>query len=220
MIGFWFEEVPGCLRGFLTVRSGSICVNVYGASLGLPIVKDKLFFSFGAYEGAKIAESSTQTRVVPTASLAAGNLKYTNSGQVRPPPSHVLSQPRHQWIQTVLRNGTCPLGPGVNSAALAYFKQYPLPNSTASGDGLDTSAYTFSSPNPVSNTTLILKLDYAISSKHLLFVRGNLQDDNSSTAIQFPVLFPRPSCVIRQQQGAEPRGNRLHMDNLADDTGQ
>ena len=43
-------------------------------------------------------------------------------------------------------NGTCPLGPGANPAVMTLFQQYPHPNSSAVGDGLNFQGFTFPAP--------------------------------------------------------------------------
>jgi hypothetical protein len=156
--------------------------NLYGASFGAPIIKDKLFF-FGAYEARKDAVSTIVTDTVPLPSLVAGTLKYTNTlGSVTTLQRADLAK----IDPNCSKNGTCPLGPGANSAALAYFAQYPASNSTTKGDGLNTGAYTFSSPTPLSNTTAVVRFDYVPTQAHRIFLRGNLQDDNTSAAESFP----------------------------------
>ncbi len=89
-------------------------------------------------------------------------------------------------------NGSCPLGPGVNSAVLSYFAKYPEPNINAggAGDGYNQQEYTFASPAPQNLDTYIAKLDYSLSSRHQIFVRGNLQGDNISSPRQFPGGIP------------------------------
>src|ERR1035438_9698438 len=79
----------------------------------------------------------------------------------------------------------CPLGAGVDPAAIAYFNQYPKSNGFVSGDGLNTASFTWSAPNPTVLNTYIAKFDYAFR-KHRLFVRGNLQGDKTSGPPRFP----------------------------------
>lgn len=102
---------------------------------------------------------------------------------------------------------TCPLGPGPNplianlpnSPSTPLFTLYPAPNcpscgnaTNGSGDLLNSSGYTFPGNNPTSLNTYIVKLDWKISANgnHSLFLRGNLQNDNTKEPPQFPGLPP------------------------------
>ena len=114
-------------------------------------------------------------------------------------------------------NGTCPLGPGPNplianlggSNPGALFMNYPAPNcpscgnsTNGSGDLLNSSGYTFPGNAPIRLNTYIFKLDYKISANgnHSLFIRGNLQNDNSKTPPQFPGLPPN-SIITNNSKG-------------------
>jgi len=134
---------------------GKFLRNTFGGSFGGPVMKDKLFF-FLAYEGQRTAESTQVTREVPTASLRQGNVTYlTNTGALKTlTPSDIASMDPN-----CSKTGTCPNGPGVNQAALAYLSQLPLPNGNQLGDGYNFGSYTFSSPSPQSLNTYIAKID-------------------------------------------------------------
>jgi hypothetical protein len=180
----WFNKQAELAQGLPNVP-GNLDRNVYGASLGGPIKKNKLFF-FTTYEGEKINENQQMTMIVPTASLRAGVIKYpsTQNGVtqiVTLTPAQIASMDPN-----CSKNGTCPWGPGVDPHSLAVFNQYPLPNGYVAGDGLNTASYTWSAPAPATLNTAIAKLDYTISSRNWLFVRGNLQDDTSLGVPQFP----------------------------------
>jgi hypothetical protein len=165
---------------------GKFLRNTFGGSFGGPVMKDKLFF-FLAYEGQRTAESTQVTREVPTASLRQGNVTYlTNTGALKTlTPSDIASMDPN-----CSKTGTCPNGPGVNQTALAYLSQLPLPNGNQLGDGYNFGSYTFSSPSPQSLNTYIAKIDYNVTAKQRLFVRGNLQYDKTINAKQFPNSQP------------------------------
>ncbi len=154
--------------------------NTYGASLGGPVLRNKLFL-FGNYEGRKDRREDSVLRTVPTQSLRDGNVRY-----IRTDGSIATLTPAD------LRSRIDPLGIGPNAAALAVLRQYPLPNDSAAGDAINTSGYRFNAPIKLDWQTYIARMDYVLDSqnKHTAFVRGNLQDDKSTSAPQYPGLPP------------------------------
>ena len=165
--------------------------NTFGGSFGAPIKKDKHFF-FAAYEGQRTAEDQQVTQEVPMAAFRGGDVTYINSGGTTTTltPSQIASMDPY-----CSADGSCPLGPGVDPAAEAYYAQLPTPNGTQLTDGYNLASYTFASPNPINLNTIIAKLDYNLGAKHRLFVRGNLQSDHQSGPIQFPGQGPNYSLV-------------------------
>jgi hypothetical protein len=74
---------------------------------------------------------------------------------------------------------------------LGYFASEPAANGANLGDGgFNSGSYSFSSPNPKSLNTTIVRLDYVPSAKHRLFARGNLQKDTTGGVEQFPGQGP------------------------------
>jgi hypothetical protein len=162
--------------------------NIYGASLGGPIIKNR-FFLFGNYEGRKDARDGQATRQIPSMNMRQGILQYrTTSGSiatVTPADIARLLDPR-----------------GVNQAALADMQKYPAPNDTSIGDGLNFVGLRFTAPTPLRWNNYIARADYLLdsSSKHTLFVRGNLQNDNEKGMPQMPGLPPN-TVTLRNNKG-------------------
>jgi len=182
----WFNKASQVAAG-LPNKPGSLIRNTFGARLGGPIKKDKLFF-FINYEGQRTAENQQQNLTVPSEGLRAGNLTYDCSGDPACPASgqQTLTPADLATMDPVCTplNEACP-GHGVNPAALAALQAYPHSNA-AGGDGVNTAGFTWSAPNPISLNTYIAKIDWQASSSHHVFVRGNLLGDRISGPAQFP----------------------------------
>jgi hypothetical protein len=178
----WFNKAAEISQGLPNIP-GKLIRNTFGASLGGPIKKDKLFFFFN-YEGQRTAENKQITQTDPTASFKAGELSYQNdaAGDIT-----TLSQAQVASMDPNCGgNGTCPWGAGVDPNVTALMALYPTANGSATGDGLNFGSYTFSSPFPGSLNTTILKLDFTPNDRHHIFVRGNLQKDTQSGVLNFP----------------------------------
>jgi len=193
----WFNKQAQIANGEPNVP-GKLIRNTFGAAVGGPIVKGKLFF-FANYEGQRTAENTQVVRTVPTASFQKGTVIYQSAsgGTVTLMPSDIAKMdPRCS------ANGTCPWGPGADPNSLEVFaKQYPAANGGARGDGgFNFGSYTFSSPSPGTLNTTIGKIDYHPSDRHGFFVRGNLQKDTSDSPEQFPGL-PANSANIDNSKG-------------------
>lgn len=178
----WFNKQAQLAAG-LPNKPGRLIRNTYGAAVGGPILKDRLFF-FLNYEGQRTAENEQSTLTIPTNSLKAGDVVYksSNSGNITLTPTQIAGMD-----PGCTACGTT--GPGVDAAAIALFNQYPASNGFVYGDGLNTASFTWSAPNPTTLNTYIAKIDY-VTGRHRLFVRGNLQGDSTSGPPEFPAQPP------------------------------
>jgi hypothetical protein len=186
----WFNKQAELQTGEPNVP-GKYLRNTFGASLGGPIRKDKLFY-FASYEADKIAQNQQVVNEVPTGTstspgLRQGYLTYANvnGGTTTLTPSIISQMDPH-----CSGEGTCPLGAGVDPAVLQYFSSLPEANGNLLGDGYNFGSYTFSSPRPQSNITNVVKLDYNASPRQRIFGRGNLESDNLTGAVTYPGAGP------------------------------
>ena len=183
----WFNKQAELQSG-LPNTPGQLIRNTFGTAVGGPIVKNQIFF-FLAYEGQRTRENTQTTHVVPSDNLRQGIMSYDCTGDPACPSSGIESLTSQDLVKMDPKctgNGTCPLGPGANPAVMALFQQYPHPNSSAVGDGLNFQGFTFPASTPGMLNTYIAKFDFNINPNHHVFVRGGLVDDNTGAGPQFP----------------------------------
>ena len=181
----WFNKQAELAQGLPNIP-GTLDRSAYGASFGGPIKKNKLFF-FTTYEGEKINENQQMTMIVPTASLRAGEMQYpSTTNGVTQIVTLTPGADRLAWIPTAALTARVPGARASTRIRSRVFNQYPLPNGYSAGDGLNTASYTWSAPAPATLNTYIAKVDYSLSNRNWLFVRGNLQHDSASGVPQFP----------------------------------
>jgi len=166
-----------------------LLINVFGGSGGAPIKKNKAFLFFN-YEGRRDASSSSVTRTVPTELLKQGIVQY-----------HDKNGGLHQLLPADIKT-IDPSGIGINQAALKMLQGFPVGNSSAAGDGVNTTGFLFNAPTHSVQNTYIARLDYNIDSagKHTIFARGNLQNDSRNGTPQFPGQVPN-SVTLANNKG-------------------
>ncbi len=183
----WFNKQAQLNSGQPNIP-GKLIRNIFGADLGGPIFKDKLFF-FGNYEGTRQAENKQVNQTTPTATYQAGQLLYPDDNG----NTVAISASQFALLDAgcqICNTSDYPNPPGGNPNALAYFNSMPAANGTTLGDGLNTGSYSFSSPAPLYQNTTIGRIDFVPNQKQRLFVRGNLQKDTTDYTEQFPGQGP------------------------------
>lgn len=163
--------------------------NVFGGTVGGPILKDRFFFFFN-YEGHRIATDSSQLRTIPSATLRDGIIQYACATTSACPGGAVTGasgntytvQSGYYALGPTQLKAMDPLGIGPNAAALQYLQTFPLPNDFTTGNVVNYAGYRFASPTPSSNNWYIARLDYRLTQNgnHTLFFRGAVRDDRAS----------------------------------------
>lgn len=130
--------------------------NEFGGSLGGPIKHDKLFF-FGSFEALTFRTANTSLTAQPTAALLNGN--FSGLGVIKDP-----------FTNQAFPNNQIPVSEIDPSAKAlsAYFATPNLPSATPGGLGTNYLANLSARQH---NYRYEGRVDYAISSKNLLFAR-------------------------------------------------
>lgn len=195
----------GFFENRLGIPKAPLKRNIFGASLGGPIKKDRAYF-FLNWESRRDSTGTPQTRTVPTDSFRDGVLMYQCDDSSKCPGGTVAGLTSNHtipagWfgltpsqIATAIDpcgSTTCidPFGktviPGVNQPALALLQAYPKGNDPSLGsiggldNGFNSTGLRFVGPITVTNNDYVARFDVNLdrSGNHTLFWRGTLADD-------------------------------------------
>ncbi|HEY6447059.1 MAG TPA: carboxypeptidase regulatory-like domain-containing protein [Acidobacteriaceae bacterium] len=176
--------------------------NQFGATLGFPIVRNKLFF-FGDAQANRIIFGNTQTETVPTALMRQGNfselLNTSLTGAAQP---IVLYEPNSGGATPLTCNGQPNVfcSNQIDTVAQNVLNMYPVPNANG---GKTYNNYIVSTNDKDNTWQWDLRMDFNISSKDQVFARHSYYHE--------PAFDPSPLGNILDGGGFGNDGNILNL---------
>lgn len=177
----WFNNLTGLKRR-------NYIRNQFGASIGGPIKRDKLFFFFNWLDS-RIVQSSTAEPIVPLDNFRNGTLNYINNNTGCTGSATLTTAP--SCISTLSAAQVKSLDPahaGFNAPMLSYINsRYPHANDFSQGDGVNTGGHRFTYAAPDNNISYIGRIDYNLTSTQSIGGRFTInRRDGTSQAPMFP----------------------------------
>lgn len=138
------------------VKRSKYIQNVFGGSLGGPVLKNRTFFFFN-YQGSRVAQEVVRNRMVLTPEAKQGVFRWrtTTAGPIN--------------SFDIAKND--PRSKGVDAQIAKIFGVLPNPNNTDTGDGLNTAGFRFNNPAGNSNDSYTAKVDHNLKDGWRLFFR-------------------------------------------------
>lgn len=172
--------------------------NIFGASLGGPILKDRLFF-FVNFEGYRQREENSVLRIVPSDSMRDGIIMYQCADPTQCPGGTVQGLSASHSVPAGFEGltpaqiaGMDPNHIGLNSVVMPYLQGFPHGNDVSAGDGVNYVGFRFKGGVPTNNNWYIARADYKINATgtHTIFWRGALRNDTQSEPPYLPGTAP------------------------------
>ena len=155
--------------------------NQFGATLGGPALKNKLFF-FGDFQATRITYGESGTYTVPTALMRTGNLSellntaLTSDGNAHP---IYYQDPTGVKAPAAVTNNdmTTLTGVALNATALKFLNYFPTPNNNNAAKGLTYNNYTGQRPILDNTFQWDARMDYNFSDKDTAYSRYSYSNE-------------------------------------------
>ncbi len=187
---------------------GHLVVNQFGATLGGPILRDKLF-AFGYYEGYRYRSGGGVLTTVPIQAFRNGD--FSSLAATDPIYDPTTGGPQGVG-RTQFANNQIPQG-RISPISAAMLADLPLPN--VPGAGVDNN-FTAPQVNPINQDLGAIRIDYVLTDATRIFGRYTRQQGNQSSEVPaFGILnFPGSAVQAGNQNSAVANVTHVINSNL------
>ena len=178
-------------RNFFSATIPPLKRNQFGATLGGPIVKDKIFF-FTDYEGGRTRQGTTINSVVPTTDNLAGS--FAGGRPIFDPLSTRVNPANSaQFVRDVFSGNVIP-STRIASQAAYFRSMFPVPNTGAN-------RYTYSPALALNTNKFDIKVSPRLTQKDSITSRYSFVDNTESDPSAYPALGSYPLTSRSQNVG-------------------
>ncbi len=134
--------------------------NMFGGSLGGPILKDRTFI-FGNFQGRRTGQEIVRNRTVLTPEAKRGLFRWRAPGSTEIRSFDIVSND--------------PRKKGIDPQVASILKLLPDPNNTDVGDGLNSAGFRFNNSNNSFEDQFTIRADHQLWSRNRVFFRLSWQ---------------------------------------------
>jgi hypothetical protein len=206
--GFWFYRTPRLnanewVNNFNGTGKRMFVQNIYGGSLGGPIIKNRTFF-FANIQRLSASETRSVNRLVYTADARKGILRYAAGSRNRPAGSSGASVDFSGNVLPGVNVKTYDIAAndpqriGLDPTIRGLLGKTPLPNNFTGGDGLNTAWFSWTSPQFEKQQDNTIRVDHIFSPRNAAFFRGAWGHQNTvcDAANAGTAFFPGEACNV------------------------
>jgi len=212
--GFWFYRTPRLNANEWEYNMSQpplgkrkFVQNIFGGSVGGPIVKNRTFF-FANIQRLMANQTNSVTRTVYTADARKGILRYVKGGRNSPAGAVGASVDFNGNVLPGVSIGTYnvaaadPQRLGLDKTIQAMLDGIPLPNNFSGGDGLNTALFVFATPERERQRDVVFKVDHVLNQRNTVFARVAFgrQDTVCDSANTGQPIFPGMDCFVNTER--------------------
>lgn len=198
--GYWYRQddslnANSWNRKRLGLGKAPLENNRSGFSLGGPVLRNRTFF-FANYEAQRFPRTTEVARLVPSAALRGGQLRFRDAS------GNVVGYD----LRTI-----DPRGIGLNPVVSSVWETLPAGNDPSRGDGLNTVGFTADADTSFNSDTVVLRLDHNFGSGWRTDANYRFGSTRETGAAQSDIGGLLPGSVKGQPRGTEdlPREPRF-----------